>query len=372
MVTRIRTWVQRLAPIPLILTAALSLVGCTDRPFAGSGDASASLTLRAYLKASNPNAGDNFGFSQALSGDTLAVGALFEASNATGIDGNQLDNSAADSGAVYVFTRTAGVWTQQASLTSSNLDVSDFFGYSVALSGDTLAVGAIGEDSNATGINGNQLDNSLSFSGAVYVFTRTAGVWTQQAYVKASNTDTGDFFGNSVVVSGDTLAVNAYHEASNATGINGNQLDNSAANTGAVYVFTRTAGVWTQQAYVKASNSGAGDYFGGFSLALFGDTLAVGASGEASNATGINGNQLDNSAANTGAVYVFTRRAGVWTQQAYVKASNPDANDSFGGSVAVSAGTLAVGALGEASNAAGINGNQADNSAAYSGAVYVY
>jgi hypothetical protein len=326
---------------------------------------------QAYIKASNTEANDAFGSSVALSNDTLAVGARQEDSNATGVNGNQSDNSAVDSGAVYVFTRTGEVWSQQAYIKASNTEGNDAFGSSVALSNDTLAVGALGEDSNATGVNGNQADNSAFNSGAVYVFTRTGGVWTQQAYIKASNAEVQDFFGSSVALSNDTLAVGASLEKSNATGVNGNQADNSSINSGAVYVFTRTGGVWSQQAYIKASNTGDGDQFGG-SVALSNDTLAVTAFSEDSNAFGVNGNQADNSAVDSGAVYVFTRTGGVWTQQAYIKASNTEAGDQFGGSVALSNDTLVVGALGEDSNATGVNGNQADNSTLNSGAVYVF
>ena len=184
------------------------------------------------------------------------------------------------------------------------------FGRSIALSGDgdTLAVGAPLEDSNTTVIGGNQADNSATYSGAVYVFTRSGTTWSQQAYVKASNTDASDRFGVSVALSGDgdTLAVGAYEERSNATGINGNQADNSAGDSGAVYVFTRSGTTWSQQAYVKASNTDASDEFG-VSVALSGDgtTLAVGAYLEGSNATGIGGNQADNSAIRSGAVYLY-------------------------------------------------------------------
>ena len=111
----------------------------------------------------------------------------------------------------------------------------------MALAGDTLAVGAIGEDSNGTGVNsGAQADNSTSSSGAVYVFTRSGTTWTQQAYVKASNTGSADNFGYSVSLAGDTLAVGAFGEESNGTGVNpgaGAEADNSAGNAGAVYIF---------------------------------------------------------------------------------------------------------------------------------------
>jgi hypothetical protein len=335
---------------------------------------------QAYVKASNTGSDAWFGSSVALSadGNTLAVGAPQEASSATGIDGNQADNSAADSGAVYVFTRSSGTWSQQAYVKASNAEAYDFFGSFVALSadGNTLGVSAHMEDSGATGIDGNQSDNSASKSGAAYVFTRIAGAWNQQAYIKASNTGAGDLFGYTVALSadGNTMAVGAYGEAGNATGVNGNQADDSAPMSGAAYVFTRTAGIWSQQAYVKASNTEAGDMFGGYvALSADGSTLAVG-SDEGSSATGINGNQADNSAQGSGAVYVFTRSAGSWSQQAYVKASNPEFFDIFGSAIALSAdgNIMAVGATWEASSATGINGNQADNGAAASGAVYTY
>ena len=363
-----------------ILTATMGMGDCGNNnpavsiaPSGGSSGVvfSASLVQQAYVKASNAETSDNFGNSVALSGDTLVIGAPQEDSNATGVGGNQADNSVSASGAVYVLTRVGGVWTQQAYIKASNPGSGDRFGSTIALSGDTLVIGTPQEDSNATGVGGSQADNSASGSGAVYVLTRTGGVWTQQAYLKASNTGASDSFGSSLALSGDTLVVGAFSEDSNATGIGGNQADNSALNSGAAYVFTRTGGVWTQQAYLKASNTEASDSFGS-SLALSGDTLAVGAPSEDSTATGVGGNQADNSANASGAVYVFTRTGGVWTQQAYLKASNTEATDNFGQSVALSGDTLAVGTPNEDSNATGVGGNQADNSASASGAAYVF
>ena len=333
-----------------------------------------------YIKASNTGTFDGFGSSVALSadGNTLAVGATGEDSNATGINGNQADDSAEASGAVFVFSRSGGAWSQQAYIKASNPGTFDGFGSSVALSADgtTLAVGATGEESSATGINGNQADNSGWLAGAAYVFTRSGATWSQQAYIKASNSGVNDFFGSSVALSADgtTLAVGATGEDSNATGINGNQAD-SAWVSGAVYVFTRDGGTWPQQVYIKASNPGMFDDFGSsVALSADGNTLAVGATMEASGATGINGNQADNSAEGSGAVYVFTRDGGTWSQQAYIKASNSGKYDTFGFAVTISAdgATLAVGAYVEDSGATGVSGNQADNSATDSGAVYVY
>jgi hypothetical protein len=125
---------------------------------------------------------------------------------------------------------------QEAYIKASDTETGDYFGYSVSLSGDTLAVGAVNECSSATGIDGNQADNSASSSGAVYVFTRSGDTWVQQAYIKGSNTETWDYFGYSVSLSGDTLAVGAPQESSSATGIDGDQADNSAPESGAVYV----------------------------------------------------------------------------------------------------------------------------------------
>jgi FG-GAP repeat len=335
---------------------------------------------QAYIKASNTGTGDLFGSSVALSADgsTLAVAAVGESSKATGIDSFQSDNSAPGAGAVYVFTRSGTTWSQQAYLKASNTGAGDEFGFSVALSADgsILGAGARLEDSAATGIGGNQTSNSAGEAGAVYVFTRIGTTWSQQAYVKASNTNGGDDFGYSVALSADgaTLAVGAFQEDGAATGINGNQASNSTLGAGAVYVFTRNGATWSQQAYVKASNTGAFDAFG-FSVALSSDgsTLAVGAHSESSAATDVNGNQADNSAGGAGAIYVFTRGGTTWSQEAYIKASNTNANDLFGESVALSSdgSTLAVGAL-EDSSATGIDGNQADNSASLSGAVYEF
>ena len=328
----------------------------------------------AYVKASNADAGDYFGWSVALSGDTLAVGARRERSAATGIGGDQEDNTLIDAGAVYVFTRDgAGVWSQQAYIKASNTDADDEFGASVALSGDTLAVGASRDASAATGINGDQGSDSAPGSGAVYVYARdSTGIWSQQAYIKASNTGAYDRFGQSIALTGDALAVGATGEESSATGVNGDQGDHGVFLAGAAYVFRRNSeGFWSQEAYIKASETDAGDAFG-MSIALAGDTLAVG-SGDDSAATGINGNPDDASAGGAGAVHVFIRdESGIWSLQAYVKASNTDADDRFGGSITLSGDTLVVGAVGEDSAATGVNSDQGDNNASFSGAVYVF
>ena len=282
-------------------------------------------------------------------------------------------------------------------LKASNPEASDHFGCGgvlqghtgrgVALSGDgsTLAVGAPHEAAGSKGVNGNQRDNSVFDAGAVYVYTRTGGGWSQQAYIKASNPQMSAGFGHYVALSDDghTLAVSAFWESSNAKGINGNQQDESIPQAGAVYVFTRQGTAWTQQAYIKASNTGeagTADAFGegdqfGFSLALSGDgnTLAAGALTEDGGVAGINGNQADNAAASAGAVYVFARTGRAWSQQAYVKSANIDAGDMFGYAVALSrdGSVLAVGAFDEDGSTRQVNGPP-DNRANGSGAAYVF
>jgi hypothetical protein len=323
---------------------------------------------QAYLKASNIGAGDRFGTSVALSQDTLAVGAPNEASSSKGINGSQ-NESAPTAGAVYVLQRSGTQWAHQAFIKASNTDLGDRFGSVVALSGDTLAVQAFGEGSAATGINGDQTDNSATNSGAVYVFRRVAQTWAQQAYVKASHTVPGMAFGNSLALSGDTLAVGANHE------------DLGGPVSGAAYVYVRSGTTWSQQAVLQASNVQAGDFFGD-AIAISGDLLVVGAGSEASSATGVNGDQSNNAFPNAGAAYLFARSGVVWTQQAYLKASNTHLgvrdrldriiNDMFGTSVAVSGTTVVVGALFEFGGSAGINGNQNDRSKQQSGAIYIF
>ena len=246
-------------------------------------------------------------------------------------------------GAAYVFVRQGGAWSEQAYLKASNRNGFDRFGSSVSVSGDTIVVGAPAEDSGATGAGGNQDDESVTDSGAAYVFVRSGTTWTQQAYLKASNPGQSDWFGGAVSVSGDTVVVGAFSEDSSAAGVNVEQADNSASDSGAAYVFTRSGATWSQQAYLKASNAGAGDQFGS-AVAVSGETVVVGAPKEDSSATGVAGNQSSNSVFNAGATYVFARSGATWSQQAYLKSINPPAfGDEFGTSAAVSGDTVVVG-----------------------------
>ncbi|MCC6303276.1 MAG: integrin, partial [Gammaproteobacteria bacterium] len=381
--------------LPTHINASYLLQACNDNGCVDSNFVSLNDDLSGaigYIKASNPGAEDLLGIAIAISGDgnTLAVGAVGEDSSATGINGEQADEEAPQSGAVYIFAKDNNVWVQQAYVKASNAETYDWFGSHVALSGDggTLAVTASGEDGNAVGINGDQTnghptedgdgnydpsnkccwsDSTTTNSGAVYIFVRSDETWIQQAYIKASNTDYFDAFGESIALSsdGNTLVVGNSYESSGAVGINGDQSDNSVFGSGAVYVFSRESGVWSQQAYIKASRSEEYMRFGlSVALSSDGNTLSVGAPDDLSNLT-------DHS---SGTVYIFTRSNEVWNQQAFVKASNAEMADWFGGSVALSAdgSTLAVGALRESSDSVGINGDQTNNNAEQSGAVYIF
>ncbi len=332
-----------------------------------------------YVKASNPGANDIFGNAIALSADglTLAVSAYGEAS-AGGT--NAQDNSAPSAGAVYVYSRSGGSWTQQVMLKAPNAATNHFFGKTLALStdGNTLAIGADGEGSNHTGTfaimpTGNALAPD---SGAVYVYTRAGTAWAQQAYIKAANAEAFDIFGFALALSadGNTLAVGAWLEDGAGTGTAGLPDDNTVFDSGAAYVFTRSGSTWVQSSYLKASNSDVGFWFG-LSLALSadGNTLAVGAFSETSNSVN---DPSDRSILNAGAAYVYTRTGNTWVSQAYLKAPVPEENDNFGVYMALSSNgnTLAIGMHGDDSNHTGTFAIMpADNNlATNSGAVFVY
>lgn len=332
-----------------------ALLALSSAAYSG-GPQEGPLAHRAYLKASNPDGSDAFGDAVAISGNTVAVGAWSEDSFSSGINGDQYDDGQSTSGAVYVFVRENGVWSQQAYIKADPSGQGDFFGISLDLEGDTLVVGAYGE--------GTQ-------HGAAYVFERDGDTWSQEALLRASNAEPFDLFGASVAISGDTIVVGATDEGSDATGVNGDEDNNHAFDSGAAYVFVRDGDGWTQQAYLKASNTGSTDSFGD-SVAISGHTIVVGARHEDSRSTEIDVGQQNNGSPSAGAAYVFVRNGTTWSQQAYLKAPNTDDLDQFGVSVAVSGDTVLVGAFGESSGSTEINGNMADNNATNTGAAYVF
>ncbi len=327
--------------------------------------------LQALLTPPRLDVEDRFGGAVAISGDTVVVGADLEDSDATGVGGDSASNAAPDSGSAYIFERSGGSWTLSAYVKASNTDRGDRFGVAVALSGNTLAVGAYREDGASAGVGGSQNNNLLENAGAVYLFERVGGVWNQSAYLKASNPGLRDEFGARVALSGDLLVVGAEREDGGASGVNGPQNLGKATLSGAAYVFRRDTGSWVQEAYLKASSPSGGDLFGG-SVAVSGNRVLVAARVEGSASFGINGNGPDQGAPDSGAAYLFEHSGGAWVQQAVLKASNTEAFDQFGFAVALDGGVLVAGARFEDSNATGINGDGSNNNATDSGAAYIF
>ena len=336
---------------------------------------------QAYLKPASIGTSavtDRFGWSVAVSGDTVVVGAPFEDGDGLVVNSTPNEN-AVDAGAAYVFVRTLGAWIQQSYLKPASVGTTqagDRFGSAVAVSGDTVVIGAFLEDSAGLGINSTPGEGSAN-AGAVYVFARTAGDWSQQAYLKPANvgsTQLGDHFGAAVAVSGDTLVVGANSERSSSLGVNSTP-DENAFSSGAAYVFVQIAGVWKQEAYLKPASVGTtqiSDAFG-TSVAISGDTVVVGAPLEDSASLGVKSTP-DEEAVDSGAAYVFVRTAGAWRQQAYLKPTAVgfgQAGDVFGTWVAVSGDTLVVAAPNEDSDSDGINSEPNEN-VRDSGAVYTW
>ena len=235
---------------------------------------------------------DWFGWSAAIDGDTVVVGAPND------------DDMGGNAGAAYVFQFDGGNWVQQQKLLADDGAAPDLFGYSVALEGDTLVVGAENKDSE---------------TGAVYIFTRSRGTWSQRQKLTASDGEILDAFGYSVVLQDDQIVVGAIGD------------DDVGDTAGAVYVFTRSDDIWTQQAKITAPGGATSDNFG-ISVALDGGTFAVGTPGD------------DQMAPTAGAVYVFTGSDGDWGLQQKVVALDGVSNAQFGTSVCLIEDTLVVGA----------------------------
>jgi len=252
----------------------------------------------AELTGSGAQGDANFGISVSLSPDAsrVLVGAGYD------------DQAQSDAGAAYVFVRSGTVWSQEAKLTAFNADDSDLFGYTVALSDDTAVVGALADD-NANGTN----------AGSLYVYLRSGSSWSLQAQLFASDGTAQARLGGAVALSGDTLVGGAALASTGGLG------------AGAAYVFVRSGGSWTEQAKLVASDAAAGDLFG-VGAALEGDLAVLGAQ------------EADDTSADVGAAYVFTRSGTVWSQQAKLTQPVEGLHNEFGQALSLSGGTLVVGA----------------------------
>ena len=274
---------------------------------------------QAKLLPSDGVASDWFGESVAISGDTAIVGAFRD------------DDSGSDSGSAYVFVRDpqTGSWREQAKLLPSDGATGDWFGLSVAISGNTAIVGAYRDD------------DSGSDSGSAYVFVHDpqTGSWREQTKLLPSDGATGDWFGLSVAISGNTAIVGAFKD------------DDSDSDSGSAYVFVHDPhiGIWREQAKLLASDGAAGDWFGK-SVAISGDTAVIGAFKD------------DDSGSDSGSSYVFVRdpQTGIWREQAKLLASDGAAGDWFSWSVAISGDTAVIGA------------SKDDDSGSGSGSAYVF
>lgn len=218
----------------------------------------------AYIKATNAAERDHFGSAVAVDGDLLVVGAPREATAAAGVNGDPGADGPSNLGAAYVYRLVAGTWIEEAYIKPPAGALEGQFGAAVGLSGNTIVIGS--------------WEVSLPGGGAgrAYVYTIEGGTWQLEALLEPSQLQGGQRFGASVAISGDTIAIGADGERGASVGINGDQSDQSERNSGAVYVFERSAGAWQQTAYVKPSDNERSNYFGQ-SVALDGEIMVVGA-----------------------------------------------------------------------------------------------
>ncbi len=272
------------------------------------------------IVASDRHSSDEFGSSVAISGDYAIVGAWKEDEDTAG--GAMLS----EAGSAYIFKQTAGVWEEQTKIVPGSRKSGDRFGWSVAISGDYAAVGALMEDEDANDTN------VVDQAGSVYIYKQTAGVWAQQQKIVAADRQSGNQFGHAVSMSGNYIAVGSHQDTYDAIGGGINE-----PNSGSAYIFKQTAGVWTQQQKVVASDRRTGARFG-YSVAVDGDYLAVGAYTERRDTGG--GNDMSS----VGAAYIFKQTAGVWAQQNKVVASDRAAYDRFGSAIGVGGDYVIVGA----------------------------
>ncbi len=258
------------------------------------------------LEASDAVAGSFFGGAVRIDGDTVVVGSHLH---------DTLAGTRA--GSAYVFVRSGTTWTEEQILEASDAATNDFFGRSVALDGDTIVVGASGDDTSAG-----------ASAGSAYVFTRSGTTWTERQKLEASDAGIDDQFGNRVALDGDRTAVGALRDNTASGGI----------DAGSVYVFVRGGSTWTEEQKLEASDATDSAFFGN-SVALDGDTIVIGSDNNVG------------AVVNAGSAYIFTRSGTAWTQQQKLQASIGGVNASFGWSVALAGDTIAVGVVGDDTSA---------------------
>jgi len=276
---------MRLAPVLIIAAASLDAGADEGRGSVGPPPIVHEAQLFGHEDGTEGTAGDEFGWSVAVFGDTLIVGARLD------------DVPGAGGGSAYVFVRSGSTWTEQAKLSVPD---AAGFGWSVSIDGDSVVVGG-----------------PLTLTGGVaYVFVRSGTTWTQQQKLVPSDPTSNSGFGMSVAISGDTIVIGA-----------------PQVGTGAAYVFVRSGTQWTEQQKLLASDGLPGDRLG-IGVAISGDTALVGAA-------------FDDlpSGTDAGSAYVFVRSGATWTeQQKLVAPGSVHSSNWFGAAVSLSGDTAAVGA----------------------------
>lgn len=250
------------------------------------------------VTASDGNAGDWLGFAVAIDANFAIIGA-------------PRDNNS--TGSAYIFEYNNGNWTQQAKLTASDGVAGDYFGGSVSISANHAIIGAPGND---------------GYTGSAYIFECNDGNWTQQAKLLAYQGIAGDWFGQSVSISGDCAIVGA------------KLYDVSATNTGAAFIFYRNEGGtnnWGIQQGLSPSDAAANDNFG-YSVSINGECAVIGAIGDdpCSNFPNFTGSAY---------IYKYNGTTSSWVQQAKLTASDGAKSDKFGWSVSTDGYYAIVGAL---------------------------
>lgn len=301
------------------LDGETALVGSVGDDDAGNASGAAYVFVRngttwteqQKLTASDAAADDWFAFNVALSGDTALIGTRYD------------DDGGDATGSAYVFVRSGTTWTEQQKLTASDAAVSDQFGFSVSLDGDTALVGAWLDDDDGSG------------SGSAYVFVRNGTTWTEQQKLTASDAEDGDTFGRNLALDGDTALISAPGD------------DDGGSDAGAAYVFVRNGTTWTEQQKLVASDAAANDLFSR-APSIHGDTAVIGAF------------ENDDNGSDAGAAYVFVRSGTTWTEQTKLTASDAADGDLFGRGVAVENNTALISAVGD------------DDAGGGSGSVYVF
>ena len=308
--------------------------------------------IETKLLADDGEAADNFGFGVAIGGDYAAVGAPYD-DNEKGVD----------AGAVYIFKRSSSdTWSQQQKLLAADGAAEDYFGYSVAISGDYLIVGTPWDDDDG------------EKSGSAYIFKLSGSTWTQQDKVTASDAGVDNRFGINVAIDGDYAIVGAFFD------------DDFGTRTGSAYIYERSGTDWIEREILHASDAAANDWFG-VSVSIYGDYAAVGsryddnengtdaggvyvfkrsgvdwleqkkviasdgAAGDLFHETALYGDYLvvgayqdDDDGSNSGSIYIFQRNGTDWVEQAKHTASDADAGDMFGAGLAIYGNRLLVSA----------------------------